>query len=112
MKKAFMRGVCALNMEAMNMFHEGSDSEQLFHGKISVQSHLTIAFLHHLQVLALKCRQPWESSQPSWNLCWHLHPYPASLKHPLSAVNPLGVLCPGSSQAKLQLGVLPLGRAS
>lgn len=22
MKKAFMRGVCALNMEAMNMFHE------------------------------------------------------------------------------------------
>ncbi len=23
MKKAFMRGVCALNMEAMAMFHEG-----------------------------------------------------------------------------------------
>ncbi|ESO98461.1 hypothetical protein LOTGIDRAFT_174270 [Lottia gigantea] len=27
MKKAFMRGVCALNLEAMNMFH-GSDEEQ------------------------------------------------------------------------------------
>ncbi|ELU07486.1 hypothetical protein CAPTEDRAFT_224814 [Capitella teleta] len=26
MKKAFMRGVCALNMEAMNMFHESADS--------------------------------------------------------------------------------------
>lgn len=23
MKKAFMRGVCALNMEAMTMFHDG-----------------------------------------------------------------------------------------
>jgi len=32
MKKAFMRGVCALNMEAMNMFHETdqpSNSESL-----------------------------------------------------------------------------------
>ena len=27
MKKAFMRGVCALNLEAMNMFHE-QDSMQ------------------------------------------------------------------------------------
>lgn len=27
MKKAFMRGVCALNMEAMSMFHEGKDEE-------------------------------------------------------------------------------------
>ena len=26
MKKAFMRGVCALNMEAMNMFHPAMDS--------------------------------------------------------------------------------------
>ena len=25
MKKAFMRGVCALNIEAMSMFHEPSD---------------------------------------------------------------------------------------
>ena len=25
MKKAFMRGVCALNMEAMNMFHPAMD---------------------------------------------------------------------------------------
>lgn len=25
MKKAFMRGVCALNMEAMNMFHPGME---------------------------------------------------------------------------------------
>ena len=27
MKKAFMRGVCALNMEAMSMFKENPDSE-------------------------------------------------------------------------------------
>lgn len=26
MKKAFMRGVCALNMEAMNMFHPAMDT--------------------------------------------------------------------------------------
>ena len=26
MKKAFMRGVCALNMEAMNMFHPAMDN--------------------------------------------------------------------------------------
>lgn len=33
MKKAFMRGVCALNMEAMNMFHgddEGNKVHVLF----------------------------------------------------------------------------------
>jgi centrosomal protein POC5 len=27
MKKAFMRGVCALNLEAMTMFHESSDDK-------------------------------------------------------------------------------------
>lgn len=28
MKKAFMRGVCALNMEAMGMFREGEEGGQ------------------------------------------------------------------------------------
>lgn len=28
MKKAFMRGVCALNLEAMTMFHEGDKGER------------------------------------------------------------------------------------
>ena len=27
MKKAFMRGVCALNLEAMTMFHDPSDDK-------------------------------------------------------------------------------------
>jgi len=31
MKKAFMRGVCALNMEAMNMFHPAMDTNNPSH---------------------------------------------------------------------------------
>jgi centrosomal protein POC5 len=31
MKKAFMRGVCALNLEAMTMFHDAPESRGKFH---------------------------------------------------------------------------------
>ena len=40
MKKAFMRGVCALNMEAMNMFHEPDPegTEQQSYSNTNTQS--------------------------------------------------------------------------
>jgi centrosomal protein POC5 len=45
MKKAFMRGVCALNMEAMSMFH---DSELKASGTSGERSLLNSGFIMNL----------------------------------------------------------------
>ena len=42
MKKAFMRGVCALNMEAMTMFHDG-DSQGEFQLVREQKSHSALS---------------------------------------------------------------------
>ena len=47
MKKAFMRGVCALNMEAMSMFHEAEQQ-----GNGTWKTHL------FTKILTLKGRYP------------------------------------------------------
>ena len=38
MKKAFMRGVCALNLEAMTMFHEGDEDGREYSKTPVIQS--------------------------------------------------------------------------
>lgn len=43
MKKAFMRGVCALNMEAMNIFHE-EDARGMLSPSIDIVNVLAVGY--------------------------------------------------------------------
>jgi len=44
MKKAFMRGVCALNMEAMTMFHDSSDDKGFVYSSLQGCEGLLLVF--------------------------------------------------------------------